>query len=65
MNKPVGTNHFNSKTIKALAKKGITIIGMVAIPDVNGYCNSETGYQIDDNGTHRIRLYLEILELAA
>lgn len=61
----VGTNHFNKQTIKALGAKGIKIIGITSIPDENGsFLNSQTGYQLDDNGTHKIRLYMEVLEIA-
>lgn len=58
-------NHFNKTTIKALAKKGIKIIGLQAIPDSNGsFLNSQTGYVLDNNGTCQVRLYLEVLEMA-
>lgn len=61
----IGTNHFNKQTIKALGAKGIKIIGITSIPDENGsFLNSQTGYQLDDNGTHKIRLYMEVLEIA-
>ncbi len=61
----VGTNHFNKQTVKALGRQGITIIGITAIPDEKGsFLNSQTGYQLNDNGTHKIRTYLQVLALA-
>lgn len=56
---------FSKQTIKALAVKGITIIGLQAILDSKGsFLNSQTGYVLDDNGTCRVRLFLEVLEMA-
>lgn len=61
----IGTNHFDKNTVKALGAKGIKIIGITAIPDEKGsFLNSQTGYCLDDNGTHKIRLYMEVLELS-
>jgi hypothetical protein len=57
--------YFGKKVVNALAKKGITPIRSVALPDANGsYLNSDVGYCINDNGTHRIKLYSEIVALA-
>lgn len=63
--KAVGTDHFNASTLKALKRRGIRIIGITAIPanDHDRYF-SATGYELDDNGTHRIRTYLEVLAIA-
>lgn len=59
-------SHFNKKTLKALTALGIRLIGTQAIPDEKGsYLNSSTGYCLDDNGTHRILGYLEVLGLVA
>jgi hypothetical protein len=59
-------SHFSAKTIKALARKGIAIIGIQALPGADGsFANCETGYVLDDNGTCRIRLFLEVLAIAA
>ena len=58
-------SHFSVKTIKALARKGVSIIGIQALPGADGsYANCETGYVLDDNGTNRIRMYREVLALA-
>jgi len=59
-------NHFGKKVVKSLADKGITPVSAVNLPDANGdFSNGETGYCIDDNGTHRIRTYREVQALAA
>lgn len=61
-------NDFSKKTIKALANKGITLIGPTVIPDNTSampYANGERGYCLNDNGCHRIRSFREVLELGA
>lgn len=59
-------NDFSRKTLNALARKGIRLVGLQAIPDEKGsFLNSSTGYCLDDNGTHRIRSFREVLALAA
>ena len=57
---------FSSKVVKSLARQGIRIIGATALPDATGsYLNSERGYNLDDNGTHRICAYLQVVAIAA
>lgn len=57
--------YFGKKVVNKLTKKGITPIRSVALPDANGcYSNGDVGYCINDNGTHRIKVYREILALA-
>lgn len=60
-------NHFSKSTLNKLARKGIAVIGIVAIPDYSTsmpWANASTGYKLDDNGTHRIRTFSEVLALA-
>ena len=60
-------NDFSKKTIAALARKGIRLIGLQAIPDMSSpmpFANATRGYIIDDNGTGRVLTFNEILELA-
>lgn len=60
-------NDFSKKTIKALAKKGIRLIGLTVIPNMASempYANGDRGYCLDDNGCHRIRTFNEVLALA-
>ena len=61
-------NDFSKKTLKALSKKGITLIGLQAIPDMNStmpFANAERGYKLNDNGTCRVLTFNKVLELAA
>ena len=62
------TRHFNAKTIKALAKKGISITGLTAIPDMSSdmpYANAETGYIINDNGTGKVWTFRQVMNAAS
>lgn len=57
--------HFSRKEVKALRAKGITIIGAQHMPDEHGsFAPGILGYWLDDNGTHRIRTYLEVAKIA-
>lgn len=57
-----------SKTVRsALARKGVSIIGTCVIPNTDSdlpFATGSRGYKLNDNGTHRIRSYSEVLELA-
>jgi hypothetical protein len=58
-------NDFSKKTIRMLAKKGISLIGLQAIPDEKGsFLNSQRGYVVNDNGTCRVLLFLEVMKIA-
>jgi hypothetical protein len=57
---------FNKKTIRALADKGITIMGATFLPDHNGsFLNGRRGYRINDNGTGRVWTYHEIINMVS
>ena len=61
----IGERDFGVNVRKALASKGISIYGIVALPDKNGsFLNSSRGYEVNDNGTGRIMTYFEVLEKA-
>jgi hypothetical protein len=61
----IAIRHFGSKAVKALGKKGIVIVGLTSIPDPSGgFIDSETGYSVSDNGTHRIWSFLEVTRAA-
>jgi hypothetical protein len=63
--KAAARGDFGASTLRALQRRGIRIIGTTAIPaDAHDRYFSATGYELDDNGTHRIRTYLEVLALA-
>jgi hypothetical protein len=56
---------FSKQVLKSLKTKGIEIYGSTFVPDSNGnFCNGERAYLLDDKGTSRVRLYLEVLEMA-
>lgn len=56
---------FSRKTLSALRKQGITIVGATFVPGTDGsYANGERAYQLDDNGTSRLRTFLEVLAIA-
>lgn len=60
-------NDFSKKTIRALTRKGIRLIGLTVIPDMSSdmpFANGDRGYCLNDNGCHRIRSFREVMELA-
>lgn len=59
---------FSATTRRALAKRGIFVIGITNVPGRNAagepdYTNGSRGYELDDNGTFRIRGYFEVVAL--
>lgn len=59
-------NDFSKKTLAALARKGIFLIGLTVIPG-NGdlpFASGDRGYCLNDNGCHRVRSFSEVLEIA-
>ena len=58
---------FSRKTIAALARKGISLIGLTVIPGSGDmpFATGERGYRLNDNGCLIIRSFGEVLELAA
>lgn len=57
---------FSKQIRTALTRKGIAIVGSTWLPGPGGdFTNGERGYTLDDNGTQRIRTYLEVKALAA
>lgn len=59
-------SQFGKRIVRKLAKKGIKVVGAQNTPnrETGRYDNGETGYLLDDNGTGRMRSYLEVLKLA-
>jgi hypothetical protein len=55
--------HFGRKTVKALAKRGVRIIGTQAIPGEGPmpFANATTGYVVDDNGTGHVLTFSEVM----
>lgn len=57
--------HFSPSTIKALAAKGIVVTGIQATPAFPGdVYHTGTAYLLNDNGTGKVRSFMEVLELA-
>lgn len=58
---------FSSKTLAALARKGITLIGLQAIPNMSSdmpFANAERGYVVNDNGCGRVWTFSQVMEAA-
>ena len=53
---------FSKTTIRRLARKGISLVGLQHIP---GPCGGDTGYVLNDNGTCRVVTFHGVLNLAA
>ena len=66
-NRPTLIRDFNRHTIRVLAHRGITIVGLQMIPDMTSsmpWANAERGYVIDDNGTGRVLTHSELCNMA-
>lgn len=58
-------NDFSRKTLAALARKGITLIGLQAIPDMAAtmpFANAMRGYLVNYNGCGRCWTFAEVME---
>lgn len=59
-------NDFSRKTLRSLSRKGIALVGLSSAPDAAGsFLNSTKLYVLNDNGTHRVRTFAQVLALAA
>ena len=58
---------FNSKTLRALSKKGVMVTGVTLIPGAGDmpYANGERGYTVNDNGCGRVLTFTQVLELGS
>lgn len=60
-------NDFSKKTLAALTRKGISLIGLTVIPNMSSdmpFATGERGYKLNDNGCHRILSFSQVLEMA-
>lgn len=66
MHNAISSKHFSAKTLKALSRQGIYLLGLTTIPGDGGmpYANGSTGYNVNDNGTHRVLTFSQVLKLA-
>ena len=58
---------FSKRTVRALARRGISVIGVQGLPDMSSvmpYANLERGYLLDDNGTARVLRFRDVITLA-
>jgi hypothetical protein len=64
MTKTSAHKDFNRNSIAALRRAGIAITGSTWLPGADGsFANGERGYELNDNGTHKIRTYMQMREL--
>lgn len=57
-------NDFSRKTLAALAKKGIRLIGLTVIPNMASdmpWATGERGYKVDDNGCGRVWSFADVM----
>ncbi len=58
---------FSKTTISSLRSKGITLVGLTAIPGTGDmpFANADRGYILNDNGCSKVRTFTQVLEMAA
>lgn len=64
----IAIRHFGKRAVTALARKGIQIIGLQALPNVNrdlAFVDADTGYVVNDNGTGRVWTYADVKKAEA
>lgn len=60
----IAARDFSKQTLRNLSKKGMTLIGISAVPDENGsFLNPTRLYQINDNGTWRGLFHAQVRAL--
>ncbi len=57
---------FSSKTIRALALRGIVVVGATVIPGAGAmpFANGSRGYRVDDNGCGRVWTHSQVMQAA-
>lgn len=58
---------FSPATLRALASKGIFLVGLQALPDMTSampFANADRGYVVNDNGCGRVLTFAQVLEAA-
>jgi hypothetical protein len=61
----IGSRDFNRSTLASLARKGVRITGLQGLPGPDGsFANGERGYLLDDNGTGKVRTFMQVLAMA-
>lgn len=66
MSNQPGQRDFSQATIRALAKKGISVYGITALPGSGDmpYANSERGYLVNDNDCGKVWTFGQVREAA-
>lgn len=60
-------NDFSAATLRRLARKGVRLIGLQAVPDMTSampYANATRGYVVNDNGCCRVWTFAQVMEAA-
>jgi hypothetical protein len=63
----VARRDFSSKTLRALSRKGVELVGVQALPDMSSdmpFANAERGFVVADNGTARVWTFAQVLGAA-
>lgn len=56
---------FSRKTLTALARKGIEVLGATFVPGSDGsFANGDRAYKVNDNGCGRVLTFTQVLEAA-
>lgn len=55
---------FGKRVVNKLARKGITVMSAHQLPGERGDFTGEVGYMLNDNGTGKMRSYLQVVEMA-
>jgi hypothetical protein len=63
----IARRDFSAKTLRALAKRGIEVIGVQALPGAGEmpWANADRGYVVNDNDCGRVLTFKQVLELGA
>lgn len=56
-------NDFSASTLRSLARKGIRLIGLQALP-TGRFAEYDRGYVVDDNGCGRVWTFAQVIEAA-
>ena len=60
-------NDFSASTVAALARKGITLVGLTTIPSMSSdmpFATGDRGYRVNDNDCGRVWTFSQVLEAA-
>jgi hypothetical protein len=59
-------NDFSKRTLAHLTRRGIRLIGLTVIPADGDlpFANGDRGYCVDDNGTHKVWTFAQVMGAA-